>query len=1258
MKLSKNSRKKPNLEKDLSVRTSPKNYTARSKIEYTLKVKMEIERLKQKEKEDYEPSIIKLCNNKNKDDLKKLTKVLNELGDLTQEMGKLSKKLKYYTDAVTFYQYAINITKDKIKLKNNNDIDELYEKLYQVKQSMVPHNNISNTVRERSEENKKILTDLRLKANNQIKEIEKKKDLSGAKKLFEDMASGMNGLLAKLYKEAEKELGDAPCKYAVMGCGSLALQHITPYSDFEFAILTEDVDHDSKPEIRKYFKHLTSLVHFEVINLGETLGKYGWYLGDLVRKGISFDLGGKTPLGRIDKDKPYELIQTVDGMLWYVRNEGNKASHIDKNFPTVLEKAVHVYGDENLILDYQTKVSEFFHTDEHCQTRAIEVLKEGMVEHNYLKISSAKPVKEIKGDIQRHKPKFDIETEGKSFEVKQEIYRLPDRLLYDLGLYYGLQGSAWDIVDGLYKEKVIGEEAAKNLKYAVSFATMLRLKTYLHNKEQREDMSIFARDEEEAKIFHLPKEDLEEQGSLFKYFYIAIELHRNLEKFCDTSNRKDFFKHCNFYQDDNETKGNIYSRLLRYDKAIECHKKSLDIRQKIHGEEHFYTAQSYNNLALVYRITGNYKDAIECHKKSLYIRQKIHGEEHSYTAQSYNNLGVAYYGKGNKNYDEAVKNYEKCLKIRKKIYKEQPHSDIIESLNNLGLIYNMKGEYDKSMKYYVQCSNMCEAVYKNHSNEHYADILNNLGDVYCNQGNYKDAIECHKKSLDIREKIYEKKPHRDIAQSYNNIGSIYFKYKNYDKATEYFKIALDIGEEFYGRKPHFDVAGYLNNLGIIYRIIKNYDEALKQYEKSLQIYKKIHNDNSHEYYAICLNNIGSVYLAKEDYNNAMKYYTKGLRMKQEIYKKHPSIAISLNNIGEVYQKLNIQSMYVEYVKQAYAMSKNCLGIRHPQTIELFEYISKYDKEFTGNNESRLFIVKRGIYNDDVFKIIKKLQKSVFNKVQIKATNGTWDTEMISYLEGNNLKRELGQKLSTVQNLELTKLLCFEAINIGIMLQHESKRNFKCAKEFAKANPDLVKLAAKGHPEYFVDGSILKACKEQIEDDNLIQELLGCRSTASNNTVTNPSMCIAHEQSEDITNNQSNDYILNQNILQKKIDSNNEYKTIYNIGGGDCAIYAIRDTVKTINHPNAGHDINTIRQDVCKVTEKFMQLANEEDRTLQEKISLYKNIFGNFNKIYYFPHLFALQDALTLLLLYFFPSANFVKQIVAVVFVIVVHYIFS
>ena len=350
--------------------------------------------------------------------------------------------------------------------------------------------------------------------------------IQGSQALFGEIAQRVSEFLAKLYQESELVLGPAPCKYAVMGLGSMALQQITPYSDLEFAIVMEDAPDEATTEAwRTYFRKLTHLVHFRVINLRETVLPYSQYqykkyknelsLDHLGKRGLNFDLGGKTPLGRRDKPylkTPYELIQPVSGMVYYLRNEEDKMEHMDKLLPYILESTCYVYGDSSLYERYVAEKRTFLLDSRDAsgnpayQKRALKRLVEGVVEMDYRNPEQTKPGRRQVGDLEDFEPKFGDEAAGRLYDVKQEIYRLPDRLLYRLAMYYGIvPTSGWDAVDQLAQRGIIGvgdeaQQAAHHLHYAVSFATMLRLQTYLHHGQQQEGATMLSKVSQEKEV--------------------------------------------------------------------------------------------------------------------------------------------------------------------------------------------------------------------------------------------------------------------------------------------------------------------------------------------------------------------------------------------------------------------------------------------------------------------------------------------------------------------------------------------------------------------------------------------------------------------------------------------------------------------------------------------------------------------------------------------------------------------------------------
>ena len=195
--------------------------------------------------------------------------------------------------------------------------------------------------------------------------------------------------------------------------------------------MEEAQDEAAAREYKEYMRQLTHLVHFRVINLGETTipeSKYGISLDHLSKRGLNFDVGGKTPLER--KDKFYDLIQPVAGMMRYLRNEWDKTEHIDKLLPFILESTCYVQGDEELYEVYAGKKKKFLAEGQTEQgvlvhkARALKNLLEGVVEMDY---SNPGVIRHQPENLANFEPQFHPEDVERLYDVKQEIYRLPDR---------------------------------------------------------------------------------------------------------------------------------------------------------------------------------------------------------------------------------------------------------------------------------------------------------------------------------------------------------------------------------------------------------------------------------------------------------------------------------------------------------------------------------------------------------------------------------------------------------------------------------------------------------------------------------------------------------------------------------------------------------------------------------------------------------------------------------------------------------------
>ena len=316
--------------------------------------------------------------------------------------------------------------------------------------------------------------------------------------------------LSLLFTDGEKLFGPARCKYTVVGLTSLASGLITPYSDLEFAIL---VDTSSMTiDISNYFVILSRYVYLQVVSLGETIIFRSQYDANLpyYRPGLCFDLGGHTPLGR--PDKSFSLIQNVQGMLNYLIDE--KATD-NRNLPYVLEETCFIYGDSNLLKEYQVKSQAFLAQNGIKRTQ--KLFSEDIKNCSYSKFAI---------DLS-----FDFP--GSLLHVKKNFYRLCERGIYHLAILSNFLGivsnsemNRWVILDILREKQIIPESFFHNLKKCLDYSVRLRLQCYSHYGYQKHEVNI---NHPFTKIFYLPSNQ-----DAIDFYSIILPLFVKMKEYLST----------------------------------------------------------------------------------------------------------------------------------------------------------------------------------------------------------------------------------------------------------------------------------------------------------------------------------------------------------------------------------------------------------------------------------------------------------------------------------------------------------------------------------------------------------------------------------------------------------------------------------------------------------------------------------------------------------------------------------------------------
>ncbi|MES2837788.1 MAG: tetratricopeptide repeat protein [Bacteroidota bacterium] len=271
-----------------------------------------------------------------------------------------------------------------------------------------------------------------------------------------------------------------------------------------------------------------------------------------------------------------------------------------------------------------------------------------------------------------------------------------------------------------------------------------------------------------------------------------------------------------------------------------------------------------------------------------------------------------------------------------------------------------------------------------------AAALNNIGFIYDSKGDIPKALEYYHKSLKIQEEIGYKP---GIAASLNNIGNIYDKQGDISMALEYFHKSLKMLEDI-GNKQ--GIALCLINIGAIYDNQANTQKALEYYHKSLKIQEEIGDKQG---IATSLNNIGSVFSKYGDPSvttskndaliagipKALDYYHQSLKIREEIGDKN-GIAYSLNNIAVIFYNQKQYPKALEYAQKSLVLSQE---IGSPRNIRnaaklLFQIYEKQGKGMPALQMHQLFISMRDSINNEGTKKASAQQQAKYEYEKQKA----------------------------------------------------------------------------------------------------------------------------------------------------------------------------------------------------------------------------------------------------------------------------------
>lgn len=431
------------------------------------------------------------------------------------------------------------------------------------------------------------------------------------------------------------------------------------------------------------------------------------------------------------------------------------------------------------------------------------------------KLREIRALELMQGFVSEFQPKLDQDKiDLRGFDVKKELYRLPQTVISSLALYHGLKAkSSFGQIDELYARKVISKLVAARLKKSLAIIFTLRVQTHLFYKKEMEI------------LYHAREKATQEEQRLFiitpQLNQTIVEIYRTLIPFHQAALRflggaLDAFRQFDLY-DQTVGQYNDQERAnLQFDNALGLAEQAVALDPN---------NPSYRLiLGIVKMDLQEVKESIRHFQEALILAKKEDNDQsHLRVANILNNLAIAY---GNlSKFQKSLQYYLSAMEIYQKIYNDQLRIEIAGILLGLSTTYRDLNDLSKAFEYLESSRKMFKSLHKNHSHSAIANTLNNLGNAYGSLGNIEKATKYYLSSLAMFKQLHNHQPHRVLSIVLNNLGNAYSRSENFIEAAQCYEESLANYKVFYPEQLIPEIIDLIENLINIYIELKNVQKA-------------------------------------------------------------------------------------------------------------------------------------------------------------------------------------------------------------------------------------------------------------------------------------------------------------------------------------------------------------------------------------------------------------------------------------------------
>jgi Tfp pilus assembly protein PilF len=329
-----------------------------------------------------------------------------------------------------------------------------------------------------------------------------------------------------------------------------------------------------------------------------------------------------------------------------------------------------------------------------------------------------------------------------------------------------------------------------------------------------------------------------------------------------------------------------------YAQARPLYERALALREKRLGPEHPETAETLNNLAVLFLDEGDNEAARPLFERALAINEKALGAEHPATATTLNNLAQLLRDQGN--LAAARPLFERALAGVETAFGAE-HPATAASLGNLGLLLKEEGDIGGARARLERALAIDEkALGADHPDT--ANDLSNLALLLKQAGDLAGARRLYERALAIEEKALGGEHPRAAATLYE-LASLLHEQGELPLARPYYERALAIKEKTFGPDDLTTVVG-LNSLAGLLQDQGDFEGARPLLERALAAAERTLGP-AHPNANRLRSNLAKVLVATGDPQNGLKFSAAALAAHETaLGRSHPWTADSARVVAQ------------------------------------------------------------------------------------------------------------------------------------------------------------------------------------------------------------------------------------------------------------------------------------------------------------------------------------------------------------------------